>query len=128
MLDHIGLPVRDLARSRAFYEKVLAPLGYGLVMELDPAVTDGVGFVGFGRPGKPQFWITTGVPLSGVLHVAFMAEGRAAVGAFHAAALAAGAVDNGGPGLRPHYHPNYWGAFVLDPDGHNIEAVCHRPE
>ena len=128
MLDHIGLPVRDLARSKAFYAAVLAPLGYGEVMALDPAMTGGTGFVGFGRPGKPQFWITTGEPLSGVLHVAFMAPDRAAVGAFHAAALAAGARDNGGPGLRPHYHPTYFGAFVFDPDGHNIEAVCHRPE
>jgi catechol 2,3-dioxygenase-like lactoylglutathione lyase family enzyme len=128
MLDHIGLPVRDLARSRAFYEAALAPLGYGVVMELGPEVTGGAGFVGFGRPGKPQFWITTGGPLTGVLHVAFKAENRAAVAAFHAAALAAGGRDNGGPGLRPHYHPAYYGAFVFDPDGHNVEAVCHRPE
>ena len=128
MLDHIGLPVRDLARSKAFYAAVLAPLGYEPVMDLDPAVTGCTGFVGFGRPDKPQFWITTGEPLTGVLHVAFMAQDRAAVGAFHAAALAAGARDNGGPGLRPHYHPTYYGAFVFDPDGHNIEAVCHRPE
>lgn len=127
MLDHIGLPVRDLARSKAFYARVLAPLGYGLVMELDPSVTGSDGFVGFGRPGKPQFWISTGTPLTGVLHVAFQAADRDAVAAFHAAALAAGAGDNGGPGLRPHYHPNYFGAFVFDPDGHNIEAVCHAP-
>jgi catechol 2,3-dioxygenase-like lactoylglutathione lyase family enzyme len=128
MLDHIGVPVRDLARSKAFYEKALAPLGYGVVMELDPSVTNGAGFVGFGRPGKPQFWITTGKPLSGVLHVAFRSLDRAGVAAFHAAALAAGATDNGGPGLRPHYHPNYYGAFVFDPDGHNVEAVCHEAE
>ena len=128
MLDHIGLPVRDLRRSKAFYAAALAPLGHAVVMDLDPAVTGGTGFVGFGRPGKPKFWITTGEPLTGVLHVAFVAQDRAAVGAFHAAALAAGARDNGGPGLRPHYHPNYFGAFVFDPDGHNIEAVCHRPE
>ncbi len=128
MLDHIGVPVRDLALSKAFYETVLAPLGYGVVMELSPEVTGSTGFVGFGRPGKPQFWITTGGPMSGVLHVAFMAENRAAVAAFHAAALAAGGRDNGGPGLRPHYHPTYYGAFVFDPDGHNVEAVCHRPE
>ena len=127
MLDHIGVPVRDLALSKAFYEKVLAPLGYGVVMELSPEVTGSTGFVGFGPPGKPQFWITTGGPMSGVLHVAFMAEDRAAVAAFHAAALAAGGRDNGGPGLRPHYHPTYFGAFVFDPDGHNVEAVCHRP-
>lgn len=128
MLDHIGVPVGDLAAAKAFYATALAPLGYGIVMELGPEVTGSTGFVGFGRPGKPQFWITTGGPMSGVLHVAFKAATRAEVAAFHAAALAAGGCDNGGPGLRPHYHPNYYGAFVFDPDGHNIEAVCHLPE
>lgn len=128
MLDHIGVPVGDLAAAKAFYATALAPLGYGIVMELGPEVTGSTGFVGFGLPGKPQFWITTGGPMSGVLHVAFKAATRAEVAAFHAAALAAGGRDNGGPGLRPHYHPNYYGAFVFDPDGHNIEAVCHLPE
>ena len=126
MFDHIGLPVRDLARSKAFYERALAPLGVGPVMELGPEVTGETSFVGFGRAGKPRFWITSGGPLVGVLHVAFGAETREAVVAFHAAALAAGGIDNGGPGLRPHYHANYFGAFVFDPDGHNVEAVCHR--
>lgn len=128
MLDHIGFPVRDLARSTAFYAAALTPLGSHPLMELAPEETGGTGFVGFGLPGKPQFWITTGTPLTGVLHVAFVAQTRAQVAAFHAAALAVGGRDNGAPGLRPHYHPDYYAAFVIDPDGHNIEAVCHRPE
>lgn len=127
MIDHIGLPVADIARSRAFYEAALAPLGYGVVMEVSAEETGAAAHVGFGLPGKPDFWITSGGPLGGRLHVAFAAADRPTVDAFHAAALAAGGRDNGAPGLRPHYHPNYWGAFVFDPDGHNIEAVCHRP-
>lgn len=127
MLDHIGFPVSDFARSRAFYEKVLAPLGYGPVMEVTPEQTGGSAHMGFGPPGKPVFWISSGGALSGVLHVAFSARDRAGVRAFYGAAMAAGARDNGPPGLRPHYHPDYYGAFVLDPDGHNIEAVCHLP-
>jgi len=127
MIDHIGFSVRDLARSRAFYEKALAPLGYAVLMEVTAEMTGTHGHVGFGRDGKPDFWIGDAAPLGGCLHVAFTAPDRAVVDAFHAAALAAGGRDNGAPGLRPHYHPNYYGAFVLDPDGHNIEAVCHRP-
>jgi catechol 2,3-dioxygenase-like lactoylglutathione lyase family enzyme len=126
MLDHVGIPVSDYARSKAFYVQALAPLGYGLVMEVSPEQTGGHGG-GFGPPGRPQFWIGSGKPVKGQVHFAFMAEDRAAVDAFHAAALKAGAKDNGAPGLRPHYHANYYGAFVLDPDGHNIEAVCHLP-
>jgi catechol 2,3-dioxygenase-like lactoylglutathione lyase family enzyme len=129
MLDHIGVPVRDYARSKAFYLGALAPLGYGLVMEVGPEQwTGGTSNAGFGREGRPQFWIGTGGKLEGQAHFAFMAKDRAAVRAFYAAALAAGGNDNGPPGLRPIYHPNYYGAFVLDPDGHNIEAVCHLPE
>lgn len=130
MLDHIGFGVADLARSRAFYAKALAPLGYSVVMEVTAEETGTFGHVGFGADGKPDFWISGGGPQPGVVHfhVAFAAKDRATVDAFHAAALAAGGRDNGGPGLRPHYHPNYWGAFVFDPDGNNIEAVCHRPE
>ena len=127
MIDHIGFPVVDIARSRAFYEAALAPLGYGVVMEVSAEETGAAAHVGFGLPGRPDFWITSGGSLGGCLHVAFAAADRATVDAFHAAALAAGGRDNGAPGLRPHYHPHYWGAFVLDPDGHNIEAVCHRP-
>jgi len=132
MLDHLGIAVRDFDASQAFYTAALAPLGYTLVMQVTPAMTgNGTRHAGFGRDGKPSFWIGTrpdGVVTGGGLHVAFAAESRAAVDAFHAAALGAGARDNGAPGLRLHYHPNYYGAFVIDPDGHNIEAVCHRPE
>ena len=128
MLDHIGFGVSDLARSKAFYEKALAPLGYRVVMQVTKAESGGAyEGVGFGDARKPYFWIGTGSALKGRLHVAFMAKDRAAVDAFHQAALAAGATDNGAPGLRPHYHPSYYGAFVLDPDGHNVEAVCHAP-
>lgn len=132
MLDHLGIVVRDFERSRAFYEAVLAPLGATLVMEVPPDVTgDGSRHAGFGRGGKPTFWIGTradGTAARDGLHVAFAAASRREVDAFHAAALAACARDNGAPGLRPHYHPNYYGAFAIDPDGHNIEAVCHQPE
>jgi catechol 2,3-dioxygenase-like lactoylglutathione lyase family enzyme len=127
MLDHIGFPVSDYARSKAFYEKALAPLGYRVVMEVTPEQSGGQAHAGFGDDRKPYFWIGTGTPLTGRLHVAFVANNRAAVDAFYRAALAAGGKDNGAPSLRPQYHPNYYGAFVLDPDGHNIEAVCHSP-
>lgn len=128
MLDHIGFAVTDYARSKAFYAAALAPLGYGVVMEITKAETGGAyEGAGLGADGKPDFWIGAGDVLKGRLHVAFAAKDRATVDAFYAAAIAAGGVDNGPPGLRPHYHPNYYGAFVLDPDGHNIEAVCHRP-
>ena len=129
MLDHIGIAVVDFERSKAFYQRVLAPLGYGLVMEVTPAMTGGPdAHAGFGLERRPQFWIGTGTPTRGKLHVCFMANTRAQVDAFHLAALGAGATDNGPPGLRPHYHAHYYGAFVLDPDGHNIEAACHTPE
>lgn len=121
MLDHIGFAVRDVEASRAFYVAALAPLGVGVVMEF-------AGHVGLGRDGKPQLWFNQGQPTPSRLHLAFRARNRAEVDAFHAAALKAGGVDNGPPGLRPHYHPNYYGAFAIDPDGHNIEAVCHSPE
>jgi catechol 2,3-dioxygenase-like lactoylglutathione lyase family enzyme len=119
MLDHIGLTVTDLARSKAFYGQALAPLGYSVIMSFDDAA-------GLGVAPKPDFWIGAGTP-GGTVHVAFAARTRAEVDAFHRAALAAGGRNNGAPGLRPHYHPNYYGAFVLDPDGHNVEAVCHAP-
>jgi catechol 2,3-dioxygenase-like lactoylglutathione lyase family enzyme len=128
MIDHIGFSVADLARSRAFYVAALAPLGYVPVMDLTREQTGTYEGTGFGPPGRPQFWIGDGEARSGATHVAFAAKSRAEVDAFHAAALAAGGRDNGAPGLRPHYHPNYYGAFVFDPDGHNIEAVCHLPE
>ena len=108
MFDHIGFRVRDVEASRKFYLAALAPLGVGVAME------HGAG-VGLGRGGKPQLWLSQGEPPASPLHIAFAARNRAEVDAFHAAALAAGGKDNGAPGLRPHYHPNYYGAFAIDP-------------
>jgi catechol 2,3-dioxygenase-like lactoylglutathione lyase family enzyme len=126
MLDHVGFPVSDYERSKAFYLQALAPLGYVLIMEVGQTEIHSRA-AGFGAGGKPDFWIGGEGGLARALHVAIIAKDRATVDAFHRAALAAGGKDNGGPGLRPHYHPNYYGAFVRDPDGHNIEAVCHAP-
>jgi len=129
MLDHIGFGVSDFVRAKDFYTKALAPLGYRVVMEvINPQESGGGAYAGFGDDRKPCFWIGTGPRLSGQLHVAFAAKDRAAVDAFYRAAIGAGGTDNGKPGLRPYYHPNYYGAFVLDPDGHNVEAVCHAAE
>lgn len=123
MLDHLGFAVRDYPRSKAFYERALAPLGLTLLME--PAGQA----AGFGADGRPSFWIEAlGRPVEGRLHVAFAADTRGEVDAFHAAALEAGGTDNGPPGVREIYHPSYYGAYVLDPDGNNVEAVCHKPE
>jgi catechol 2,3-dioxygenase-like lactoylglutathione lyase family enzyme len=127
MLDHIGFPVSDFPRSLAFYKKALEPLGYELIREVPPQMPGGDAHAGFGREGRAQFWVGTGTALRGRLHVAFEARSRVEVDAFHATALRAGASDNGKPGLRPQYDRNYYGAFVLDPDGHNIEAVCRAP-
>jgi catechol 2,3-dioxygenase-like lactoylglutathione lyase family enzyme len=126
MLDHTGFPVSDYARSKAFYLQALAPLGYALVMEVQQDENDRPA-AGFGAGGKPDLWIGGESGLQRPIHIAIAAPNRAAVDAFHRAALAAGGKDNGAPGLRPHYHPNYYAAFVRDPDGHNIEAVCHAP-
>lgn len=135
MLDHVSLRVADYERSKKFYEAALAPLGYTLAMENSSGA-------GFRRGFIPSFWIkkgasigsgaeseSTDVPGCGgpAVHIAFASDDRGMVDAFHRAALAAGGRDNGAPGLRPEYHPNYYGAFVLDPDGYNIEAVCHKP-
>lgn len=120
MIDHMGLPVQDTAASKRFYEQALAPLGYGIVMEFEQACA-------FGPPGRPQFWVVPGTPSPSAQHIAFAARDRAGVDAFYAAAMAAGGQDNGPPGERPIYHPGYYGAFVLDPDGYNVEAVCHEP-
>lgn len=119
MIDHIGLTVTDLDASVTFYTRALAPLGYVLVMRSEQ-------FAGFGVAGKPDFWIGAGKP-GDRIHVAFTARGRREVRAFHDAAIAAGGADNGPPGVRAIYHPSYYAAFVRDPDGHNIEAVCHDP-
>jgi catechol 2,3-dioxygenase-like lactoylglutathione lyase family enzyme len=120
MIDHVSLHVSDYEQSKAFYTDALRPLGYELIMEFGS-----VG--GFGVQGKPDFWIAEADPRAPI-HVAFASPDRATVDAFHAAALAAGAKDNGPPGLRPHYHEQYYGAFVHDPDGNNVEAVCHRAD
>lgn len=129
MLDHIGLGVSDYERAKAFYAAALAPLGASLVMEVGPDLP-GVGgrAAGFGRDGKPDLWLGEEGRTEPRVHIAITARSRAEVDAFHRAALDAGARDNGAPGLRPHYHPDYYAAFVLDPDGHNLEAVCHAPE
>ncbi len=126
MLDHLGFPVSDYARSKAFYEQALAPLGYSLVMEVQQDDSD-LPAAGFGANGKPDFWIGGEGGLNKPVHLALAARDRAAVDDFYRAAISAGGKDNGAPGLRPHYHPNYYAAFVFDPDGHNIEAVCHAP-
>ncbi len=127
MIDHTGLKVSDFAKSKAFYAAALAPLGYQVLFEADAAAM-GVDIAGLGVPPAMDFWLAGGEPNTPRIHVAFAAQDRAQVDAFYQAALAAGGADNGAPGLRPQYHPNYYGAFVLDPDGHNIEAVCHVPE
>ena len=129
MFDHLGFDVSDFNRSKAFYDQALAPLQIAVLM-------GGDGWAGYGKTadsrshqaGKPSFWLTQGERPSGGLHVAFAAETRAEVDAFYAAAIAAGGKDNGPPSIRAQYHPTYYGAFVLDPDGNNIEAVCHRPD
>lgn len=126
MIDHIGFPVSDYERAKAFYRAALAPLDYVLVLEVRRSDNDAPA-AGFGANGKPDFWIGGEGGLDKPLHVAILAKNRAAVDAFHRAAIAAGGRDNGAPGIRAHYHPDYYGAFVLDPDGHNIEAVCHAP-
>ena len=120
MLDHVVIRVSDFEQSKRFYAEALSPLGYELLME--PSVSA----AGFGRQGKPEFWISQG-DRGQPVHIAFAADDRARVDAFHEEALAAGGRNNGGPGLRPKYHQSYYAAFVFDPDGNNIEAVCHEP-
>ena len=130
IIDHFGFGVSDYERAKAFYRTALEPLGITLVAEWGPDQTGGndVYACGFGREGKPEFWIGSDGKTTPRMHFAFIAESRAAVRAFHEAALRAGGRDNGAPGLRPQYHPTYYAAFVFDLDGHNVEAVCHRPE
>jgi catechol 2,3-dioxygenase-like lactoylglutathione lyase family enzyme len=121
MIDHVSVKTSNQGSSRRFYEQALAPLGYEVLMEFEDGQV-----VGMGVGGKPDFWFSSG-KASSPIHVAFSAPDRAAVDAFHAAALAAGGKDNGAPGLRTEYHPGYYGAFVHDPDGNNVEAVFHDP-
>jgi catechol 2,3-dioxygenase-like lactoylglutathione lyase family enzyme len=121
VFDHIGFNVTDFPAGKAFFTRALAPLGLAITKEAE-------GWAMIGRRGEGELWIGSFGPNPGPIHVAFAAANREQVRQFHAAALAAGGKDNGAPGLRPHYHPNYYGAYVIGPDGHNIEAVCHRPE
>lgn len=126
MIDHTGFLVTNVAASTAFYQRALAPLGYTLLMQIPAVPGRNPAIAGFGVDGKPDFWLAEGAPTDRI-HIAFRAKGRAEVKAFYDAAVAAGGADNGPPGIREMYHPNYYGAFVHDPDGHNIEAVCHEP-
>ena len=127
-IDHSSLSVSNFAKAKAFYGAALAPLGITVLMEFAKAVTGNADVAGLGSNGKPFFWLADAGKTSPRIHLAFVADSRAQVDAFYTAAIAAGGKDNGAPGLRPMYHPNYYGAFVLDADGHNIEAVCHAAE
>lgn len=126
MIDHTGITVSDFDRSKIFYDEAMAPLGASLLFMVPAEHTGGVKVGGYGRE-RPTFWLHEADHSAHRQHIAFTARSRAEVDAFYAAALAAGGKDNGAPGLRPHYHPDYYGAFVFDPDGYNIEAVCHMP-
>jgi catechol 2,3-dioxygenase-like lactoylglutathione lyase family enzyme len=127
MIDHLGITVSNFDASRAFYDHAMAPLGASLLMMVPAEYTGGAKIGGYGRD-HPTFWLHEGAEAGPGRHYAFTARSRAEVDAFYEAAIAAGGKDNGAPGLRPHYHSNYYGAFVFDPDGNNIEAVCHTPE
>jgi catechol 2,3-dioxygenase-like lactoylglutathione lyase family enzyme len=120
-IDHIMLSISDYEKSKAFYTRALNPLGITQAMEYE-------GWSAFGKEGKAAFWFGEGEKPQHPMHIAFVADNRKQVDAFYQAALEAGGKDNGEPRLRKHYHPNYYGAFVIDPDGHNIEAVCHKAE
>lgn len=126
MIDHITFGVRDFERSIAFYDQAFAPLGVTRLYDVPKEQSDGIKVSGYGDD-RPWFWLAEENATTGVLHIALTASNRAAVDAFHAAAMNAGGTDNGAPGLRPLYHPTYYAAFVIDPDGHNIEAVFHGP-
>lgn len=128
MIDDMGIGVSDLDAGARFYSACLAPLGYGKITEVTPEQTGHYHGIGYGRDGKPDFWIGNSTPVTRAIHIAFTAPDRASVDAFYEAALAQGGRDNGPPGIRAHYHPDYYGAFIIDPDGNNVEAVCHAPE
>jgi catechol 2,3-dioxygenase-like lactoylglutathione lyase family enzyme len=121
IIDHLGIVISDYARSKDFYTQCLAPLGIELIAEDE-------GWAGFGSAGKPDFWFGPDGAAHKPMHIAFAAEDRASVDRFYQAGISAGGKDNGAPGLRTLYHPDYYGAFLIDPDGHNIEAVCHNAE
>jgi catechol 2,3-dioxygenase-like lactoylglutathione lyase family enzyme len=127
MIDHLGITVRDHDASKEFYLQALAPLGIGVVMSVSKQESGADSdYTGLGYDHKAFFWIGQGTA-TGAMHLCFTAKTRAAVDAFYKAAIAAGARDNGPPGIRAHYHPNYYGAFVIDPNGVNLEAACHQP-
>jgi len=128
MIDHLGIDVSDVERAKRFYREALAPLGIDVAVEVPAEQSTSGAYVGMGTDGQPFFWFGAGTRPPSPVHIAFTAHSRAVVDAFYHAALAAGGQDNGPPGLRPHYHATYYGAFVLDPDGHNIEAVCHKED
>lgn len=125
MIDHMGITVSDYEKSKKFYMNALGPIGYEMLMEVPREYTDGKGVCGLGVSPTPDFWITEGTPNKPHVHVAFRVNSKEQVDAFYKAAIAAGGRDNGKPGPRPHYHEKYYGGFILDPDGHNIEAVFH---
>lgn len=126
MIDHITFGVSDFARATAFYDAAFAPLGYRRLIDVPVEQSEGVLVAGYGDD-RPRLWLAEERVTRGMMHIAVAAKTPADVEAFYLAALSAGGVDHGAPGLRPHYHANYYAAFVRDPDGHNIEAVCHRP-
>jgi catechol 2,3-dioxygenase-like lactoylglutathione lyase family enzyme len=128
MIDHTGVGVGHFEKSKAFYTAALAPIGYALIAQVPASLTGHGDAAGFGEPPQADFWIDGAGPNQPPVHVAFRVASRAQVDAFYTAAIAAGGTDNGAPGLRPWYHPHYYAAFVRDPDGHNIEAVCHAAE
>lgn len=128
MIDHTGVSASNFDKSKAFYTQALSAIGYALLLEFPASVTGHTDVAGFGEPPKADFWINKGAPNNPPVHVAFRVSSRAVVDAFYKTARAAGGRDNGAPGIRPHFHEHYYGAFVLDPDGNNIEAVCHSPE
>ena len=128
MIDHVGFAVGDAERSRLFYQAALAPIGITLLRTVTPEQTEASGTVhGFGRDRKAFFWVGDNEAVGEGTHIAFAVQSRSEVDAFHAASIQAGGRDNGAPGLRPHYGPDYYAAFVFDPDGNNIEAVCREP-
>ena len=126
MLDHVGILVANWIKSKAFYDAAFAPLGITLLNQVPEEYTGGLKVGGYGA-SSPDFWLTEATDTGPGRHYAFATKSHAEVDAFYAAAMANGAADNGGPGLRPHYSENYYAAFVIDPDGNNIEVVCHAP-
>ena len=128
MIDHTGLQISDPIKSKEFYNKALKPIGYQIIAEIPKEYTNGAVVLGYGAPPKTDFWISEGTPNQPRIHIAFRAQNHKQVDEFYKAAIEAGGKDNGAPGPRPHYHKDYYGAFVLDPDGHNIEVVCHEKQ